>query len=119
MVRGHKPVFNLAVIGHLQSGKSSCCGQLLFRLNGRTGAGRLVDKMMIDRLEKAAAGVNRKPSKYAWVGEEEGRAAACVAHKEDWWEMGESRRCDDVGARHASWAWVWEWAALEINSGGT
>jgi elongation factor 1-alpha len=42
-----KPVVNLVVIGHVDSGKSTTCGHLIYKLGG-------VDKREIEKLAKEA-----------------------------------------------------------------
>lgn len=60
MQRKEKVHINLVVIGHVDSGKSTTAGHLIYKCGG-------VDKRTIDRLEKEAAESGRGSFKYAWV----------------------------------------------------
>ncbi|MBA0734769.1 hypothetical protein Gogos_018662, partial [Gossypium gossypioides] len=51
---------NLVVIGHVDSGKSTTTGHLIYKLGG-------IDKRVIERFEKEAAEMNKRSFKYAWV----------------------------------------------------
>ncbi|KAJ7947778.1 Elongation factor 1-alpha [Quillaja saponaria] len=51
---------NIVVIGHVDSGKSSTTGHLIYKLGG-------IDKRVIERFEKEAAEMNKRSFKYAWV----------------------------------------------------
>jgi len=51
---------NIVVIGHVNSGKSTTTGHLIYKLG-------CIDKCVIDRLEKEAAVINKRSCKYAWV----------------------------------------------------
>ena len=53
---GKKTHIKIVVIWHLNSGKSTTTGHLMYKLGG-------IDK----RLEKEAAEMNKKSIKYAWV----------------------------------------------------
>ncbi|KAK7338434.1 hypothetical protein VNO77_19043 [Canavalia gladiata] len=51
---------NIVVIGHVNSGNSTTTGHLIYKLGG-------IDKHVIERFEKEAAEMNKRPFKYAWV----------------------------------------------------
>ncbi|CAL5360875.1 unnamed protein product [Camellia sinensis] len=51
---------NIVVIGHVDSGKSTTTGHLIYKLGG-------IDKRVIERLEKEAAEMNKRSLKYGWV----------------------------------------------------
>ncbi|TYI23936.1 hypothetical protein ES332_A06G199800v1 [Gossypium tomentosum] len=51
---------NTVVIGHVDSGKSTTTGHLIYKLGG-------IDKRVIERFEKEAAEMNKRSFKYAWV----------------------------------------------------
>jgi elongation factor 1-alpha len=51
---------NIVVIGHVDSGKSTATGHLIYKLGG-------IDKRVIERFEKEAAEMNKRSFKYAWV----------------------------------------------------
>ncbi|GKD38650.1 translation elongation factor 1, partial [Tanacetum coccineum] len=51
---------NVVVIGHVDSGKSTTTGHLIYKLGG-------IDKRVIERFEKEAAEMNKRSFKYAWV----------------------------------------------------
>ncbi|KAK1357455.1 hypothetical protein POM88_050711 [Heracleum sosnowskyi] len=51
---------NIVVIGHVDSGKSTTTGHLIYKLGG-------FDKRVIERFEKEAAEMNKRFFKYAWV----------------------------------------------------
>merc|ERR1711904_646179 len=51
---------NIVVIGHVDSGKSTTTGHLIFKLGG-------IDKRVIEKFEKEAAEMNKRSFKYAWV----------------------------------------------------
>ncbi|KAE9467270.1 hypothetical protein C3L33_00824, partial [Rhododendron williamsianum] len=51
---------NIVVIGHVNSGKSTTTGHLIYKLGG-------IDKRVIERFKKEAAEMNKKSLKYAWV----------------------------------------------------
>ncbi|KAG6745082.1 hypothetical protein POTOM_051724 [Populus tomentosa] len=55
-----KTHINIVVIGHVDSGKSTTTGHWTFKLGG-------IDKRVIERFEKEAAGMNKRSFKYAWV----------------------------------------------------
>jgi len=51
---------NILFIGHVDSGKSTTAGHLIYKLGG-------IEKDVIERFEKEAAEINRRSFKYAWV----------------------------------------------------
>ncbi|KAM3270866.1 hypothetical protein P3S67_029068 [Capsicum chacoense] len=51
---------SIVVIGHIDSGKSTTTGHLIYKLGG-------IDKRVIERFEKEAAEMNKRSYKYAWV----------------------------------------------------
>ncbi|KAL2346926.1 hypothetical protein Fmac_000926 [Flemingia macrophylla] len=51
---------NIVVIGHVDSGKSTTAGHLIYKLGG-------IDKRVIERFEKEVAEMNKRSFKYAWV----------------------------------------------------
>jgi len=51
---------NLVVIGHVDSGKSTTTGHLIYKLGG-------IDKRVIEKFEKEASEMNKRSFKYAWV----------------------------------------------------
>jgi elongation factor 1-alpha len=55
-----KPHINLVVIGHVDAGKSTTTGHLIYKCGG-------VDKRTIERLEKEAKDMGRASFKYAWI----------------------------------------------------
>lgn len=55
-----KTHINLVVIGHVDAGKSTTTGHLIYKLGG-------IDKRTIDAFEKEAAENNKQSFKYAWV----------------------------------------------------
>jgi elongation factor 1-alpha len=55
-----KSDINIVVIGHVDSGKSTTIGHLIYRLGG-------IDKRVIERFKKEAAEMNKRSFKYAWV----------------------------------------------------
>lgn len=59
MVR-EKPHINLVVIGHVDSGKSTTTGHLIYKLGG-------IDKRTIEKFEKESAEMGKGSFKYAWV----------------------------------------------------
>jgi len=60
MPKEDKPHVNLVVIGHVDSGKSTTTGHLIYKLGG-------IDKRMIAAYEKEAAETGKGSFKYAWV----------------------------------------------------
>ena len=57
-----KTHLNIVVIGHVDSGKSTTTGHLIYKLGG-------IDKRVIEKFEKEAAEMNKRSFKYAWVSE--------------------------------------------------
>ena len=53
---------NIVVIGHVDSGKSTTTGHLIYKLGG-------IDKRVIEKFEKEAAEMNKRSFKYAWVSQ--------------------------------------------------
>ncbi|KAL7168502.1 hypothetical protein ACSBR2_038858 [Camellia fascicularis] len=51
---------NIVVIRHVDSGKSTTTGHLIYKLGG-------IDKHVIERFEKEAVEMNKRSFKYAWV----------------------------------------------------
>jgi elongation factor 1-alpha len=51
---------NIVVVGHVDSGKSTTTGHLIYKLGG-------IDKRMIERVEKEATDMNKRSFKYAWL----------------------------------------------------
>ncbi|KAF9619518.1 hypothetical protein IFM89_007266 [Coptis chinensis] len=51
---------SIVVIGHVDSGKSTTTGHLIYKLDG-------IDKRVIERFEKEAAKMNKRSFKYAWI----------------------------------------------------
>jgi elongation factor 1-alpha len=51
---------NLVVIGHVDSGKSTSTGHLIYKCGG-------IDKRTIEKFEKEAAEMGKGSFKYAWV----------------------------------------------------
>merc|ERR1711909_143890 len=51
---------NIVVIGHVDSGKSTTTGHLIYKCGG-------IDKRTIEKFEKEAAEMGKGPFKYAWV----------------------------------------------------
>jgi elongation factor 1-alpha len=51
---------NLVVIGHVDSGKSTSAGHLIYKCLG-------IDKNTIEKYEKEAAEAGRGSFKYAWI----------------------------------------------------
>jgi elongation factor 1-alpha len=60
MGKGEKPHINVVVIGHVDSGKSTTTGHLIYKCGG-------IDKRTIEKFEKEAAELNKGSFKYAWV----------------------------------------------------
>ncbi len=63
-----KTHLNIVVIGHVDSGKSTTTGHLIYKLGG-------IDKRVIEKFEKEAAEMNKRSFKYAWVS----RGTNCCA----------------------------------------
>lgn len=55
-----KDHLSIVVIGHVDSGKSTTTGHLIYKLGG-------IDKRVIEKFEKEAAEMNKRSFKYAWV----------------------------------------------------
>mmetsp|Transcript_3399 Transcript_3399/g.3357 ORF Transcript_3399/g.3357 Transcript_3399/m.3357 type:complete len:133 (-) Transcript_3399:995-1393(-) len=55
-----KTHINLVVIGHVDSGKSTTTGHLIYKCGG-------IDKRTIEKFEKEAAEMGKGSFKYAWV----------------------------------------------------
>ena len=55
--KGH---INIVVIGHVDSGKSTTTGHLIYKSGG-------IDKRVIEKFEKEAAEKGKGSFKYAWV----------------------------------------------------
>jgi elongation factor 1-alpha len=55
-----KPHVNLVVIGHVDSGKSTSTGHLIYKCGG-------IDKRTIEKFEKESAEMGKGSFKYAWV----------------------------------------------------
>lgn len=55
-----KPHLNLVVIGHVDSGKSTTTGHLIYKCGG-------IDKRVIEKFEKEAKEMGKGSFKYAWV----------------------------------------------------
>jgi elongation factor 1-alpha len=51
---------NVVVIGHVDSGKSTTTGHLIYKCGG-------IDKRTIEKFEKEAAELGKSSFKYAWV----------------------------------------------------
>ena len=60
MSRKDKVHINLVVIGHVDSGKSTSTGHLIYKCGG-------IDKRTIEKFEKEAAEMGKASFKYAWV----------------------------------------------------
>ena len=60
MSKKDKVHINLVVIGHVDSGKSTSTGHLIYKCGG-------IDKRTIEKLEKEAIEVGRGSFKYAWI----------------------------------------------------
>jgi elongation factor 1-alpha len=56
----NKTHINLVVIGHVDSGKSTSTGHLIYKCGG-------IDKRTLDKLEKEATESGRASFKFAWV----------------------------------------------------
>uniref|UniRef100_A0A671K804 Tr-type G domain-containing protein n=1 Tax=Sinocyclocheilus anshuiensis TaxID=1608454 RepID=A0A671K804_9TELE len=51
---------NLVIIGHVESGKSTTTGQLIYKCGG-------IDHRTIEKYEKATNQIGKSSFKYAWV----------------------------------------------------
>jgi len=58
--KGEKIHINIVVIGHVDSGKSTTTGHLIYKCGG-------IDKRTIEKFEKEAAEMGKGSFKYAWV----------------------------------------------------
>ncbi|EPY78002.1 elongation factor 1-alpha 1 [Camelus ferus] len=59
-VKGKKTHINIVVIGHVDSGKSTTTGHLIYKCDG-------INKRTIEKFEKEAAEMGKGSFKYAWV----------------------------------------------------
>mmetsp|Transcript_435 Transcript_435/g.828 ORF Transcript_435/g.828 Transcript_435/m.828 type:complete len:251 (-) Transcript_435:802-1554(-) len=59
-MRKGKPHVSLVVIGHIDAGKSTTTGHLIYKCGG-------IDKKTIDKYEKESADLGKSTFKYAWV----------------------------------------------------
>jgi elongation factor 1-alpha len=57
--RGKLPI-NIVVIGHVDCGKSTIAGHLIYKCGG-------IDKRVLEKFEKEAAELGKSSFKYAWV----------------------------------------------------
>ena len=60
MAKGEKVHINIVVIGHVDSGKSTTTGHLIYKCGG-------IDKRTIEKFEKEAHDMGKGSFKYAWV----------------------------------------------------
>jgi len=60
MSRREKPHVNIVVIGHVDSGKSTSTGHLIYKCGG-------IDKRTIEKFEKESLEMGKASFKYAWV----------------------------------------------------
>merc|ERR1739838_1289048 len=60
MAKGEKAHINIVVIGHVDSGKSTTTGHLIYKCGG-------IDKRTIEKFEKEAQEMGKGSFKYAWV----------------------------------------------------
>merc|ERR1712100_660590 len=60
MPKGEKTHVNLVVIGHVDAGKSTSTGHLIYKCGG-------IDKRTIEKFEKEAQEMGKGSFKYAWV----------------------------------------------------
>jgi elongation factor 1-alpha len=60
MAKGEKAHINIVVIGHVDSGKSTTTGHLIYKCGG-------IDKRTIEKFEKESAESGKGSFKYAWV----------------------------------------------------
>lgn len=60
MVKSEKVHINLVVIGHVDAGKSTTTGHLIYKCGG-------IDKRVIEKFEKEAQEMGKGSFKYAWV----------------------------------------------------
>ncbi|XP_058393110.1 elongation factor 1-alpha 1-like [Diceros bicornis minor] len=59
-MRKEKTRINIVIIGHVDSGKSSTTGHLIYECGG-------IDKRTMEKIEKEAAEIGKGSFKYAWV----------------------------------------------------
>lgn len=59
-LNNNKPIINLVVIGHVDSGKSTTCGHLIYKLGG-------IDRREIEKLAKEAQFNNKSSFVWAYV----------------------------------------------------
>jgi translation initiation factor 2 gamma subunit (eIF-2gamma) len=69
-----KTHLNIVVIGHVDSGKSTTTGHLIYKLGG-------IDKRVIEKFEKEAAEMNKRSFKYAWVSASAALCLHCTPQK--------------------------------------
>jgi len=86
-VRGRWGRCGAQVIGHVDSGKSTTTGHLIYKLGG-------IDKRVIEKFEKEAAEMNKRSFKYAWVR---------ARRRERSWRRGGGGRWQQIGG--PAWAW--------------
>merc|ERR1739838_715950 len=60
MAKGEKAHINIVVIGHVDSGKSTTTGHLIYKCDG-------IDKRTIEKFEKESSEMGKGSFKYAWV----------------------------------------------------
>jgi elongation factor 1-alpha len=60
MSKKEKGHMNIVVIGHVDAGKSTTTGHLIYKCGG-------IDKRAIEKLEKESAESNKASFKWAWV----------------------------------------------------
>ena len=61
----HKPILNMVVIGHVDAGKSTMMGHLLWKLGE-------IDKRTMRKFEKESNEIGKSSFKYAWALDEQG-----------------------------------------------
>ena len=61
----HKPILNMVVIGHVDAGKSTMMGHLLWKLGE-------IDKRTMRKFEKESSEIGKSSFKYAWALDEQG-----------------------------------------------
>uniref|UniRef100_A0A4D5RAE1 Tr-type G domain-containing protein n=1 Tax=Homo sapiens TaxID=9606 RepID=A0A4D5RAE1_HUMAN len=67
-----KTHINIVVIGHVDSGKSTTTGHLIYKCGG-------IDKRTIEKFEKEAAEMGKGSFKYAWVLDKLTSPCACLS----------------------------------------
>ena len=55
-----KPHINLVVIGHVDAGKSTSTGHMIYKCGG-------IEQRTLDKFEKEATEIGKSSFKYAWV----------------------------------------------------